>query len=146
PGKERPEPARAVRPAARRREEIGMDRPSSLAFRSRPSRSNNFRFGSRAFLRIALLAFGLAFAHVWESVTLAELRTRMDRELARREQQELRLRQLTSQLAQWGARAEETAGASSRLGFSIPADGQVVLLSAGLAGTGRTQLAASPPH
>jgi hypothetical protein len=125
-----------------------MDRPSSLAIRSRQRRSSGFRLGSRSFLRVALLALVLAFGHVWESVTMAELRTRIDHARTHHDELNLRLCQLTSQLAQWTARAEATAGVSSTLGFAIPKDGQVVLLSANLvdAGSGRNMASGPASH
>ena len=109
-----------------------MDRPSSLAARPRQTRVARASHGKRMYLRLALLALFLAFAHVWESITLAELRTRVDHERAHQDQIASRLRQLGSQMAQWTGRAEATAGGSTRLGFAVPKDGQVVLLSAGL--------------
>src|SRR5438105_3165894 len=127
-----------------------MDRLSSLAARARKHRPGNrpisgFRIGSRSLLRLGLLALLLAFGHVWESVTLAELRTRIDHERTHHDQTTSRLRQLTSQMAQWTARAEAAPGASAQLGFAIPHDGQVVLLSASLVdgGHGRGLMAAA---
>jgi len=111
-----------------------MDRPSSLAARPRHRRPAFPSAGGRTLARLAALALLLAFAHVWESVTLAELRTRLDREHTFQDQLNLRLHQLTGQLAQLRGRAEAAAGESARLGFTVPRDGQVVLISGGLVG------------
>src|SRR5207248_1344194 len=62
PRKDRPEPASALRQVARRDEEIGMDRPSSLAARPRQTRVARASHGKRMYLRLALLALSLASA------------------------------------------------------------------------------------
>ena len=111
-----------------------MDRPSSVTVRSRAASRGRIPMAGRSVVRIAALALALAFAHVWESVTVAELHTRLDKERTHHEQLTSRLHQLTSQLAQIRGRAEASAGGSALLGFVTPSDGQVKLVSAGLLG------------
>ena len=121
-----------------------MDRPSSLAARPRRRKPALQSGGGRTLIRFAALALVLAFAHVWESVTLSELRTRLDRERTHKEQLDLRLHQLTGQLAQLRGLAEASAGESSRLGFEVPHDGQVVLVSRGVVGSGPAARLSAP--
>lgn len=111
-----------------------MDRPSSVTVRSRVTSRGRFPGAGRSVVRLGALALALAFAHVWESVTVAEFHTRLDRERTRHEQLTSRLHQLTSQLAQIRGRAEASAGVSAELGFVTPSDGQVKLVSVGLLG------------
>ncbi|MBI5837396.1 MAG: hypothetical protein HZB25_09135 [Candidatus Eisenbacteria bacterium] len=122
-----------------------MDRPSSIAARARQRRNAGLRWRSRPVLSLVLLAMVLAFAHVWENVTVAELRTRIDRERNSQDQLGARLHQLTAQLAEWRAQAESAPGASTRMGFTIPGDKQVCLLSVGTMGGSRAVRLASGP-
>ncbi len=121
-----------------------MDRPTSIAARARQRRSGA-RWRSRSALSFVALAAVLAFFHIWENVTVAELRARIDRERATQDQLGARLRQLTARLAEWRAEAEAAPGASARLDFKIPDSRQVQLLSLGTVGAPRgTHLAAGP--
>jgi hypothetical protein len=96
-------------------------------------------------IRFAVLALLLAFAHVWESVTVAEMHTRLDRERNRQDQLMARLHQVTSQLAQIRGRAEALPGQSLSLGFATPGDGQIKLVSAALVGVpGHPRLQRAP--
>ncbi|HVP38849.1 MAG TPA: hypothetical protein VMS93_06645 [Candidatus Saccharimonadales bacterium] len=124
-----------------------MHRPSPIAAPARQRRSGGARWRGRSVLSLSLLALVLAFAHVWENVSVAELRARIDRARGQQEQLGARLRQLTAQLAQWRAQAEASPGASTRLGFVIPQAQQVRLISVGtLASTGGLLATAPAPR
>jgi len=123
-----------------------MDRPSSIAAPPRRRRADGTRWRTRSFLSVALLGLGLAFAHVWENVQVAELRGRIDSARSACDQHTARLKQLTAQLAEWRAQAEAAPDLAGKQGFTIPTNEQICLVSTGAVASPQpaAQLAATP--